>query len=469
MRSNENRIFKRTTRRQIAWVGLSLALVLFKSPAGFAATTTTINNNTQWKDAASGAPIEARAGTIFDNRLNSSNKKFFWYGLDDRKNCTPGGCDPRVINCYSSDDMVNWTKEKGFRVIEADGSTFASGGKPSVVYVGNTFYLATKQGRVYQSTAPNGEFSRVEGFPDIHKLPVPTTEPLNYTAGPYPLTDQMFYNGTTLNTESSGDGFTLYQETLGGQVFMAATTTIGSTGNYSFRTNVYAFKMNFIDGLNTLVWRDKTDGVEAPSLWVRTSPSGARTYYISVSETRGWGPSITYYRKGTENGGIKSITIGNGFDTKYWHDNHLSDTTDPANQWKALNTSNDSSKTPIKSFQTQHDIIFNMKTTGGADNFVYIGDRWEDESYWSYDTNDVSFDYHPCDVTVVVPHTGTNCTFGKTNDDAIINPSDRKLYLNSQTKINHNTHYHWVKLIFDTDGTPKFDVTNDTSWTPNLN
>ncbi len=461
MNSNYSKFFFISRAKiKFALVSLSIATVLFNSHVVQAAQ---VLNNTIWYDT-DGNPIEARMGTILDNRLNPKaattwHKRFFWYGTNDKK-CSgvkideQGNIQPdtvsesvnviipplsigvdvnpdvyceRHVNAYSSTDLVHWQKADYFKVLE-DGNPVSVGG--NVLYhptSGKYFLYASKSNKIYSSDGPVGTFNYLGT--------------LNF--GTYTL------NSVTKHVQNAALG--VYQNPANPEeAYVAVRSYITDTDDKKiYKLRIYKLNSEF-DGIvafnddtdppnGGLVWVESIRHVESPSLLIK-NVNGVNYYYIFVSETSGWGASKTWYKMAPE--GFDQLPHLNQEQYSYDHPNgtncinKLTNAIEPCTTyWKELKSS--TSVKPVKSFMTQHNAVISIPKTDGTEQFMYMGERWSDAIY---DPDYMCVVGNP-DCKYWTDYTSSYIGTYLTDDG--FNPT------------NLDSHYHWAPVTFDSQGVPR--------------
>lgn len=376
----------KTTTMNLIRASLPIVCLLGSSEVLAANARITVNNNSAWLDSNTPSPnnkITARGAHILDNRFNPLAKpssspdyrKFYMYGGDDKS--------PAGTNCYSSSDLAHWTLDTA--------SLPGAGSRPSV-YLGKTsagtqYILTGKGGQVYTSSTPCG-FLISNLDTTAHN-----DRPIGYTDGPSGEGGNLRWLGDKdgsgiKHNELLRDSSVFQDDGDPTKTYLVARTRryclisgvwspysssspscdSGSDGYGQYTMNIYKMSESGLQA-TTILYRERyMDGTsyEAPSLFTRVV-NGVKTYYMTVSEARGWKPSRTWYKKGSSFQALANT------------------------DWKELVSDNAADL----SYRTQHDFVMKIssKTTDTAGNpkrgeyldipipanYIFVGDRLADK------------------------------------------------------------------------------------------
>lgn len=299
------------------------SVVFYPSPVPNPGVTVLIDNNSVWNDV-NGSEIKAQGGCIIQDGMT-----FHWIGPEFEP-----GYRFIAVNHYISSDLKNWEKlapiltpgSPGMEEISVNASTWV--GRPNILkHAENDYVMWVELGKLSTSSYRN-RYAVFEAT-DI--------------AGPWTFVHQYESLPDRTNTERGLGDLGAYYDASTGNAYILYTFDRDQTNGFQSITKL----SDDFRSIGSIVAEfRKTQGscYEAASIFKR----GAK-YYYTMSETRGWQPSNTWYR--------------------------TSDTIGPETGWSTISMAKRDPYPGTKSYYTQHDFI--LPVQGISDTtYIYFGDRW---------------------------------------------------------------------------------------------
>lgn len=260
-----------------------------------------IKNDQFWK-TKDGQPINSQGGGIFRFPDSATGKlKYYWYGVhytgaDQYRNdpsVTMKNADFESVTCYSSNDLVNWTFEKGVlakeEIIKSDGK---------LGWVGRLGVAYIKELKVYAM------FVQHNNAVLIALAQSPT--------GPFSVHQQLDMTAT-IGTPNTGDQ-TVFTDEDSGKSYLVYCYGRGRNKIYISEIGVKDDKVNLLDCTKIF----EGAGREGNCMFKYKGK-----YYVCASDLYGWDASNVYYLIADDIRGpyipVNNMQIMNGSAEDYGH------------------------------------------------------------------------------------------------------------------------------------------------------